>query len=269
MYKQLQLIKLVKEDFHRCEELYKQLIEVFESLPEGSVVMRNGNAYHAFRQNGKQTQHRITEPKMIDDLKLRQFLKRGLPLLKQRIDADAYFLNNWVLYDPVQIFGSMAIAYDKVEGYNVFLQGDLDPDNWAETNYTRNTCMFTSEHYTEHNVQVRSKAEAMIGTQLERRGWSYICEPKMSFGTETKCPDFAVMMPRTRKIVFLEHFGRMDDIDYVKDTMNKLVLYSLHGLRLGDNFFFTWEMKDKPLTIPQINATLDLIDSMDRAAIEF
>ncbi len=264
MYKQLEIRKLITEDLKRCEELYNDLYCLYGSLPRGSLVERNGHLYHAFRINGKQTQKRITDPHQIYGIKLRQFLKAGLPMLNQRITTNRYYLENEVLYDPIKILQGMISVYDKVTGYNVFLKDDIDPDKWRQDNYERNTHAFAYEHYTEQHIPVRSKAEAMIGTQFEHRGWLYICEPKMRFGHEIKCPDFAVMMPNTRKVIFFEHFGRMDDLNYMKDTMDKLVLYSRYGLKLGENFFFTWETKDRPLTMLQIESVLDAMEALDQ-----
>lgn len=264
MNKQLLIRKLVTEDLARCETLYNDLSEIYTTLPKGSLLNRNNHLYHAFRTDGKQTQRRITDPKLIHDIKLRQFLKAGLPVLEQRLDACRGFLENEVLYDPVGILNRMLPVYDSITGYNLFLKGDVNPDKWKQENYERNTYAFAYEHYTEKHIPVRSKAEAMIGTQFERRDWLYICEPKMDFGGEIKCPDFAVMLPKTRKIVFIEHFGRMDDDGYMKDAMDKLMLYSRYGLKLGENFFFTWETKDKPLTMIQIDSVLAAMEELDQ-----
>ena len=263
MYKQLQIRKLVLEDLRRCEELYEHLSAINAALPKGSLALRKGYKYHSYRKNGKQFQKAVSDPQLINDLKLHQFLNRGLPYLKKRIDNNRTFLENDVFYDPYSIFLSMPAVYDMVENYNVYLKEDINPNKWIQENFQRNTRAFAYEHFTNNGVPVRSKAESMIGTALEYREWLFICEPKMNFHIEIKCPDFAVMMPKTRKVIYLEHFGKMGDLSYVKDTMDKLVLYSQYGLKLGDNFFFTWESDTQPLNEYDIKAVLDAMAAMD------
>ncbi len=247
----------------RCEELYEHLSAINASLPKGSLTLKKELKYHSYRKNGKQIQKPISDPQLINDLKLHQFLKKGLPYLKKRIENNRKYLENDIFYDPCGIFSGMPAAYDKVENYNVFLAEDIDPKKWVQENFQRNSHAFAYEHFTKNGVPVRSKAESMIGTALEYREWLFICEPRMNFHIEVKCPDFAVMMPKTRKIIYLEHFGKMGDPKYVKDTMNKLVLYSQYGLKLGDNFFFTWESDTKPLNEHDIKTVLDAMAAID------
>lgn len=263
MLKQLQIEKLIEEDVRRCKELYSDMQNMMETMPKGSLVLRNKKYYHAYREGGKMYRIFIDNPHLLNQLKTKHFLKRGLPILKKRIAAGEAFLQTSQLYDPVGIVSDFTETYKEVELNRLFLHGDVDPETWKQENFERNPYEFKYEHYTANDIQVRSKAESMIGTQIEARGWLYICEPKMNFGIKIKCPDFAVMLPKTRKIVYIEHFGKMGEYSYVVDTMNKLVLYSMYGLHLGVNFFFTWESEFKPLNEREIADVLDRIEALD------
>lgn len=264
MNKQLQIEKLVEDDVIRCKNLYCDMENMMATMPKGSLVLRNKKYYHAYREGKKMYRIFIDNPHFIEQLKIKHFLKKGLPILKKRIAAGVAFLQMSQIYDPVGIAADFIESYKGVKLGHLFLKGDVDPDTWKQENFERNSCEFKHEHYTAKDVQVRSKAESMLGTQIEARGWLYICEPKMNFGVKMKCPDFAVMLPNTRKIIYIEHFGKMSEYSYVADTMNKLVLYSRYGLRLGDNFFFTWESEYKPLNEREIAEVLDRIESLDK-----
>ena len=264
MYKQLQIDKLVEEDLIRCQELYHDMNNMMVTMPQGSLVLRNKKYYHAYREGKKLHRKYIDNPHFIEQLKVKHFLNRAIPILKKRIAAGLSYLKLRQRYDPVGLVEGFAETYKDVNLEGLFLKGDSNPAKWKPENFERNTMAFKYEHYTANDVQVRSKAESMLGTQIEMRNWLYICEPKMNFGVKIKTPDFAVMLPKTRKIVYIEHFGKMGDYSYVVDTMNKLILYSQHGLRLGENFFFTWESEVKPLNEREIAELLDGIEKLDR-----
>ena len=263
MYKQLEIDKLIEEDVVRCKELYKSMENLHTTLPQGSLILRNKKYYHSYREAGKLHRVLVENPRFMEQLKQKQFVKKGLRILRKRIAAGMSFLKLRERYDPIGIVESLSPVYRNMKLEDFFLKGDNDPGQWYPDRFERNTLAFKEEHYTANDVQVRSKSEAMIGTQLEQRNWRFICEPRLNFGVKIKCPDFAVMLPKTRKIIYIEHFGKMAEYSYVVDTMNKLVLYSKHGLRLGDNFFFTWESIHKPLNEREIADLLDRIALMD------
>ena len=60
-------------------------------------------------------------------------------------------------------------------------------------------------------------------------------------------PDFTILNVLTREEVYLEHFGLMDDINYVENMMFKLNTYERNGIYLGVNLFITHETSKIPL----------------------
>lgn len=261
MYHQVLIDNMVREDLKRCQALYDDLKKIGESLPKGSLISRNGHTYGAYIKNGKQHKKVLKDEVLINKLKMHRFIKKALPLLEKRILACNAFLSKSAFYDPVGIIQQLSDVYKDLNIDGMFLKGDVNPNLFKQENYERNSYPFATEHWTEGGIRVRSKAEAMIGTQLEHKNWLFICEPCLHFGSEVKSPDFAILHPVSRKIIYLEHFGKMGDDEYVADTLNKLVLYRKHGLILGVNFFFTWESQAKPLTYREINSVLDEIEA--------
>ena len=61
-------------------------------------------------------------------------------------------------------------------------------------------------------------------------------------------PDFTIRHPKTGKIYYYEHFGRMDDASYCKKACAKLELYSLNGIMPTIQLLATFETSDNPLT---------------------
>ena len=85
----------------------------------------------------------------------------------------------------------------------------------------------------------------------------------MLFG-EVFYPDFMFVLPNCRMIVIWEHFGMMDDPEYLRKAMYKFDAYSRAGWVLGKNFFFTYETEATPFTFFDARMKLEQILELDR-----
>ena len=265
MDKQLRLHELVKEELNRNEELHDLLETELRHLPKGSLLDRNGHLYRAFRENGVQYQKPIKNDKrLLQNLKLRSFIKNALPYIKNRVAICRMFLANDSFYDPVKIEHALREIYQGIDDRRIFLEGDIGAEEWENEKYFRNKYPFREEHFTDGGIQVRSKAEAMIGTQIEHRDMVFRCEPERYVEGVRVYPDFEIFLPYRRRRVYLEHFGKMDSPEYLRKAMYKIANYHKAGLLSGVNFFFTWETRDKPLNILEINEVLDEIELLDK-----
>ena len=59
--------------------------------------------------------------------------------------------------------------------------------------------------------------------------------------TITIRPDFTLLNKRTRLEFYHEHFGLMDNPDYVDNMLKKPELYAANGIFPGDNLLITME----------------------------
>lgn len=115
-------------------------------------------------------------------------------------------------------------------------------------------------------VKMRSKSEMMIANALSASGVPYRYEfpYKMNWPGDSGrvrqvkvYPDFTCLNLHTRREFVWEHFGKMDDADYVWETIEKLDVYERNGLVLGENFVFTMETGSHPLDSRRIQAVID------------
>lgn len=103
---------------------------------------------------------------------------------------------------------------------------------------------------TKRGEKVRSKSEAFIADTLYEFGIPYRYEyPVRMVNGELRYPDFTLLKVRTREVIYLEHFGKMGDEGYRRDTMEKMDLYRASGIYPGKNLIFTYETEDHPLDI--------------------
>ena len=133
----------------------------------------------------------------------------------------------------------------------IWLPDDQYAKQWLETSFrTKGVGENVPEFFTDNGERVRSKSEVLIADKLKKMGipYRYECELKLNTG-RIIYPDFTVLNVRKRTVYYYEHFGRMDDPEYVKDVMQRLEWYRQDGIIVGDQLFITWETKDFPLSM--------------------
>ena len=103
---------------------------------------------------------------------------------------------------------------------------------------------------TRRGEKVRSKSEAIIADMLYELGIPYRYEyPVRMCDGKIKYPDFTLLQVKTGEVIYFEHFGRMDEEVYRKDTIEKMNIYRESGIYPGKNLMFTFETEDCPLDI--------------------
>lgn len=259
MHKQLQLLRTLKEEFHRSKELADYLEERYKLLPKGSLLLKRGQYYRAVQNGGKREQLFISpqlpdQEQLIQELRERQYIKKALPVLKKNLAGYEQLLKVMHPYDPIEIQAKLPRQYEGMYLRSFFLDGDIWLENWQEESYEKNTGFAQNLIYrSEGGLMTRSKAEADIATMLERNELTFRYEPVLYLGKKKVSPDFCVVHPYSRKQIYWEHFGSMDNPDYADKTMDKLRRYAKYGYFLGDRLIVTWESRYNPLTFHHIN----------------
>lgn len=114
------------------------------------------------------------------------------------------------------------------------------------------------QYFTAKGEHVRSKSEVIIADRLNTNGIPYHYETAVSFdGEVVQYPDFMVLNKRTRKVLFWEHFGMMDNSDYLNETLQKLESFESDGLLLGRDLIVTFESSEKPLSTKHIDKIIE------------
>lgn len=65
-------------------------------------------------------------------------------------------------------------------------------------------------------------------------------------------PDFLCLNLRTRKEIIWEHFGMMDNSEYLENAIQKIQIYESNGYLSGENFIATFETSQQPLRLEVI-----------------
>lgn len=113
-----------------------------------------------------------------------------------------------------------------------------------------------SEIITERGERVRSKSEKIIADKLSALEIPYRYEYPLVLGKITIYPDFTILRKGERQEVYLEHFGMMDDVEYVDKALFKLNTYAKNEIYLGVNLFITYETGKRPLNTKVLDGFL-------------
>ncbi|MBR1702257.1 MAG: hypothetical protein IJ716_09930 [Lachnospiraceae bacterium] len=120
---------------------------------------------------------------------------------------------------------------------------------------------------TKRGEKVRSKSEAIIADILYDLQIPYFYEKSLLLKNGmVRYPDFTILHTRKRTEFYLEHFGLLDNENYLAANLHKLDEYRESGIYLGRNLLFTYETKESPLDIKGIRKMLQAIFLLDNEA---
>ena len=92
---------------------------------------------------------------------------------------------------------------------------------------------------------MRSKSEVIIADLLGREKIPYRYEyPVKIKGWGKVYPDFTVLNVKKRKEMYWEHFGMMDDPEYVEKAVQKIEMYQKNGIYPGEHLIITYETRN-------------------------
>lgn len=127
-------------------------------------------------------------------------------------------------------------------------------ENWMQENSGgKNSIEITNGFDTERGDVVRSKSEKIIADKLFYCNIIYQYEPLIRLHDGTIVfPDFAMLNIRTRKTIYLEHFGMMDNPEYCKRAIEKMEIYERNELFTCRDVVYTFESSNKAININSI-----------------
>lgn len=95
---------------------------------------------------------------------------------------------------------------------------------------------------TNGGVRVRSKSEKILGDYFESIGLPYKYECPLHLKPYgTIYPDFTFLSPKTKREIYWEHDGMMDNPDYAQKAIQKIEMYEKNEIYPGDNLILTFE----------------------------
>lgn len=247
----------LRKEMQDLGKLVGKIRSRLKTAPNGSLQIKKKRGYMEYYYRGEDSlpysngQYvRKKDIQLVKRVAQRDYDELILKNAEVRIQAIDTFLKKYEETDLQKVYREMH-PFRKNLLSDVILPEEEYAKQWERVEYKGKPFRDDgSEIITERGERVRSKSEKIIADKMHALGISYRYEyPLLLDGGMTVYPDFTILKKDTREEVYLEHFGRMDDNDYVGKVMLKLNTYARNKIYPGINLFFTYETNKQPLNI--------------------
>lgn len=236
----------------QLESVTRELASVEQQLkhqPEGKLVVCGRGKYTKWYKSINKEKEYLPKRNREEASELAH--KAYLQERKKELEAEKKALVGYLeSYDRIA-FRSEKMLKEKKYGEllnHIFLQQAPEITEWLQEPYTSNPNYpegLIFKTYAGH--MVRSKSEVFISNSLYTHKIPYKYEFPLVLPQGVFHPDFTMMHPKTKKLWYYEHFGRMDEWSYIEKTTKKLEIYANNGIVIGKQLLATFETKSNPL----------------------
>lgn len=241
----------------RCtflQSLIKEQGKFIEKAPEGQLRINHSRGrmqyFHKTSESKKSgTYIRKRDLSLACQLAQKEYASRVIKSAEKELCTLTAFLNHWPKAGAEEVFSGLPLSMRSLvrpfrETDDIFLKRWQSPYPHP---------VIDSPFLTARKENVRSKSEVIIADMLDRYGLPYRYEyPLLLQGLGTVHPDFTILRMDTRSEFYWEHFGMMDDPEYVEKALRKIRFYHENDFYEGQSLILTFESQTAPLDIHDI-----------------
>lgn len=248
-----EVVNQLKERENLLLQIKNEKEKALLNVPEGALrICSHGNRTQYYqRMNPKDfngTYIRGNNLQLAHDLAQKDYDTKVLKAAEKELKAiEKYFS----IYPETYVEKIYEQLHDKRKELVVpiFESAEQYAKKWEAVEYQRKGFKEdVPEFYTTKGERVRSKTEVIIADLLCKNGIPYRYEyPIYLKGLGIIHPDFTVLNMRTKKEMYWEHMGMMDDPGYVEKALRKIENYEKNGFFPGDNLILTYESRKNPI----------------------
>jgi len=249
----------IKQRYEMITKTAECIKKKLKKLPEGRIVVkhRNNNKRFYLVDKGNAAKYlNKSDAKLIEDLIQKDYLEEVLSTAEQEAVALRRALEHYPAVVAEEIYSTLSSERQAI-AKPIVLSDEEYANKWLAKPYKRKSSNKDYTFVTLKGDHVRSKSELVIADRLWANGIPYKYECPLLVGNEIIHPDFSILRMSDRKIVYLEHCGKMDDPNYTEDMVKRVNLYSQEKIFQGDRLFFSFESSTTPLNT-------DVLDDMIR-----
>ncbi len=241
---------------NRLEQEINSLDAKIASLPMGTLYPVSAGKYHKWYQYTPQKEIYISKknPTLLKQLATKKYLSFLLQDLKHEKAAIELYLQHYQKYPPI---AETLLLEDSPYSEILF-------KNKKKKHVTKEEVKLDNkENHPENLIHksvtgnvVRSKSEALIDMLLSTHNLNYFYEQELKLGEIIVKPDFTIIHPKTGESYYWEHFGLIDNKNYLNGVYHKLGLYIENDIIPSINLITTYETKEHPLDSKMIEKTI-------------
>ena len=258
-----ELISQIKGRYKRLTELINRIEERMKALPEGRIYVKSHGkkSYYYLVADGQEMYLAKDKSDLIESLLQKKYLEKVLRTAKEEMDVLKRLIRTYPEIVAEDIYGNLSDARRKYVK-PIIPTNEEYARRWESRYYKKKPVSDDVPVYkTLKGDLVRSKSEMIIADRLFLNNITYKYECPLKAGNEIIHPDFTIMRIRDRKILYLEHCGKMGDPDYAEEMVVRHNKYGNEGIILGDKLFYTFESSKTPLDVRVVDQMIDVLFS--------
>lgn len=258
-----ELLKNLKERAATLKKAISKAKQDSRKFPKGNLRISHGNDYlryyHVTRAGDTNGKYIKKENKdLAEKLAMKDYGEKFLKVATKELTQLEHTIKLLSKSNADLVFRNLSIHRQKL--VMPYLKTDeMFVEEWLEEGKNSGDFMTETLVYdTKKGDKVRSKSESIIADILYDLGIPYLYEKRLDLRDGiSKYPDFTLLDVKRRKEIYLEHFGMLDQPDYLARNLQKLDEYRANGIYPGNGLLFTYEMEGTPLDIKGIRKMLD------------
>lgn len=245
---------LTKRQTYLQELLHRKQKEL-ENLPKGDIrVVSHGSGYQYYLRTAENPKNGKYIPqkhlKLVPGMLQREYLEKIIKAVNKELCILDKLITCYKSGCMEEVYEKLPIGKKQIitpveETDKQFL------DRWLGMSFEKKSFAENApEFYTQKGERVRSKSELLIADLLDRLEIPYIYEsPLQLYDGRTVYPDFTLILVRKRRIIYWEHFGMLDDQEYLNHALSKIKGYEKTGFYIGENLILTGESSNQPFDV--------------------
>ena len=251
-------LQLLNEKRRLLSELDSAEKEI-DTLPPGNIQISKSNDSWKWRcstitpEPGNSLRYVIPKKnrELAEKLCYKKYLLEKFKILKEQLTSIDEFMSKYPFFEGDNCISPNPEFQALLSSYRMKHEGNMV--NWEHEDYTKKTDYPEGLIIpTKAGVLVRSKSEAIIANALTDMGIHFHYEQALNLNEMVIFPDFTILHPKKRELIFWEHFGMLDYENYAQTALKKLNSYFMNGYYPGKNLIVTFESKADPLDVAYI-----------------
>ena len=259
MFYKDELNRMIKELRERRDDLLGEL----KTLPEGEFMCTEQDGLKRYFQRLPASGNRKKErrygikrkPEVLNGLVRKEYVTKALRTIDKDIRALEFAAGRYRPSDENTLMEGFVSKHPELAG-SIYSSG-VDDEEW-KSEYGRIDGYFPDslKQTAADGTRMRSKNEVYIASRLDHYGLTYRSDCPVGIRGLNRAPDFTILRKRDGKIIYWEHMGMMDDLEYRIDNKRKLEEYEEAGIVPWDNLIVTYDTIDGGLRADLVEAMI-------------
>ena len=234
----------------QLKQLRKEKALSLEKAPEGVLRLSyyDGKTHFYHRKSPGDTTGTYLREKdfpIARQLAQKEYDKRILAAAEQELSVVERYLREYPKTNVEQVYETLHKERQKL----------VTPVEEPEEQFVRRwqEVAYEGKAFSEGAPQLFTAKDLLSREEIPYR-YEYPLKLK---GWGTIYPDFTVLNRETRKEIYWEHLGMMDDPDYAENALQKIELYEKNGIFPGEGLILTRETKKNPLNQKMVRLMIE------------